>query len=152
MKGLSKGMFPYRPDLLMGYEGQKVGIFVLNDDKVMRDTHKPCGFTAGRMRLVESAHKLANKSSTGAIKSVALPVRSVVEADLANYKLNLRKEFNIDSFLEQSGLKTCGQDQRVDTNLLPAFSAELTARVAGNVDSVSAKCEEFLLQLLNVMQ
>jgi len=35
---MNKGMFPYSPDVLMGYEGQKVGIFVLNSDRVMRDT------------------------------------------------------------------------------------------------------------------
>ena len=29
---MHKDMYPYAPDLLMGYEGQKVGIFVLNDD------------------------------------------------------------------------------------------------------------------------
>ena len=36
--GMQEGMFPYAPDVLMGYEGQKVGIFVLNNDCVMRDT------------------------------------------------------------------------------------------------------------------
>lgn len=57
--GMSRDMFPFAPDILMGYEGQKVGVFVLNDDCAMRDTDEPCGFTQGKMRLVESAHKLA---------------------------------------------------------------------------------------------
>ena len=31
-------MFPYSPDTLMGYEGQKTGIFVTKSDETMRDT------------------------------------------------------------------------------------------------------------------
>ena len=99
-----KEMFPFAPDVLMGYEGQKVGIFVLNNDCVMRDTNEPCGFTKGKMRLVESAHRLANKQGTGAIKNICLPVRRVVDADLQQYKLSLRDDFNLANFLSESGL------------------------------------------------
>ena len=59
--GMYEEMFPYRPDVLMGYEGQKVGIFVLNDNRMMRDTYGPDGFAKGEMLLIESAHDLANK-------------------------------------------------------------------------------------------
>ena len=30
--------YPYEPDLVVGYNGQKLGIFVLNDIDVMRDS------------------------------------------------------------------------------------------------------------------
>lgn len=52
-KKMQRNMFPYSPDVLMGFEGRKLGIFVLNDDSVMRDTDEPCGFTKGKMKLVE---------------------------------------------------------------------------------------------------
>jgi len=48
----------------------------------MRDTDEPCGFTAGRMKLVEQAHLLSDKQGTSALQSISLPVRSVVDADL----------------------------------------------------------------------
>ena len=52
-----KDLFPYSPDLLLGLDGQKVGIYVLNDDEVMRDTLKPDGFAVGKIRITEQAHK-----------------------------------------------------------------------------------------------
>ena len=97
-------MFPYKPDVLLGYEGQKVGIFVCNDDKVMRDTNGPDGFIKGQMLLIESAHKLASKQGTAAVKGIALPVQRVVDADLVEHKLSLRADFNISNFLKESGL------------------------------------------------
>ncbi len=126
-EGLNKVMFPHSPDVLMGYHGQKVGIFVLNNDTVMRDTDAPCGLTAARMKLVEQAHVLNDKKGTSVLQSVALPVRSVVDADLTSHKLELRKDFSIQSFLEKSGLnaKTSGSTS-VNTNILSDFSEKLT--------------------------
>ncbi len=53
----------------------------------MRDTDVPCGLTAARMKLVEQAHVLNDKKGTSVLQSVALPVRSVVDADLTSHKL-----------------------------------------------------------------
>ena len=128
---MHKEMYPYAPDLLMGYEGQKVGIFVLNDDSVMRDTLKPCGFTQGKMLLVEQAHKLAEKTGTSILKSIALPVRRVVDSDLQTPKLNLRQDFNISSFLRETNLERKNNESRINTDSLSNFSFRL-AKVAGN--------------------
>ena len=92
-------MFPYRPDVLMGYEGQKVGIFVLNDNRMMRDTYGPDGFAKGEMLLIESAHDLANKQGTAKVKNISLPVKRMVDADLKEHKLKLRDDFNLSNFL-----------------------------------------------------
>jgi hypothetical protein len=73
-RGMHKEMFPYSPDILLSHSGQKVGVFVLNDDAVMRDTQEPCGFTAGKMQLVSFAHEQAGKTGTSTLKPVALPV------------------------------------------------------------------------------
>jgi len=101
---LYRDMFPFTPDLLMSHGGQKVGVFVLNDDTAMRDTYEPCGFTAGKMRLISSAHKLAGKKGTSVLKGVPLAVSSVVDANLREHKLQLRSDFNIGKYLESQGL------------------------------------------------
>lgn len=36
--------YPYKPDLIMGLKGQKVGVFVLSENEVMRDTNNPTGY------------------------------------------------------------------------------------------------------------
>ena len=81
--GLNEDLYLFTPDVVMGHEGQKVGLYLLNDDAVMRDTKKPCGFTEDKMRLVEQAHKLAGEKSR--VKNIGLGVSEVVHADLANY-------------------------------------------------------------------
>lgn len=53
-----KELFPFAPDILLGVDGQKVGVFVLNDNEVMRDSLNADGFSAGRMQLVEQAHRV----------------------------------------------------------------------------------------------
>ena len=98
---LYKDMFPYRPDILMSHGGQKVGLFVLNDDAAMRDTHEPCGFTAGKMKLISQAHQLAGKSGNAVLKGVPLALQSVVDANLREHRLQLKKEFNIGEYLKR---------------------------------------------------
>ena len=139
-----KEMYPYAPDLLMGYEGQKVGIFVLNDDSVMRDTLKPCGYTKGKMTLVEQAHKLAEKKGTSILKSVALPVRRVVDSDLQTQQLNLRQDFDIRSFLKETNLERKNNESRINTDALSDFSFKLAKLAQKNYMSTSAAFEEFM--------
>ena len=91
--GLNGDITPFVPDVVMGHHGKKVGLYVLNDDRIMRDTKRPCGFTDGKMRLVEQAHKLTGEKS--AIKNIALAVSEVVSVDLKNYQLSLKNGFNI---------------------------------------------------------
>lgn len=93
--GLYKEMYPYKPDVLMGHKGKKVGLFVLNEDGVMRDTLEPNGDTFNKMRIVEQAHQIAGKSGSDALRGVSLPVSRVVKADLKSQKLELKKDFNL---------------------------------------------------------
>ena len=149
---MHKNMFPFAPDLLLGYEGQKVGIFVLNNDSVMRDTNEPCGFTKGKMLLVESAHKLADKMGMSQIKNICLPVRRVVDADLKEHKLELREDFDLSVFLKESGLNKHIEKQRIDTNELTDFSVRLAKQIEQNYNKTTAKLEEFCTQLLHVLR
>lgn len=40
---LNSGKYPYKPDIVMGYRGQKVGVFVLPETSSTRDTHQADG-------------------------------------------------------------------------------------------------------------
>ena len=152
-QGMFREMYPFTPDVLMGYEGQKVGIFVLNNDQVMRDSLQPDGFSQAKMRLVESAHSLNKKNGTSRIKNVALPVRRVVDADLQNHKLSLRADFNIDTFLEETGLADHIKESRIDTHLLSKFGSSIFEKAEDRLNgSPSGAFEEFLVQLLHVMR
>ena len=83
-------LYPYEPDFLVGYNGKKLGIFVLNDINVMRDSSKPDGETQRKMDLLEQYHK---QGSGAQIKSVAIPISKVVDYDLANYQISLKEDF-----------------------------------------------------------
>lgn len=37
--------YPYKPDLIMGFMGEKVGVFVLSENEVHRDTLTPTGYS-----------------------------------------------------------------------------------------------------------
>lgn len=52
---LNPEKYPYKPDIVMGYKNLKLGVFVLPDAQVMRDTNKAEGATRFRMRLLEKA-------------------------------------------------------------------------------------------------
>ena len=92
-------MFPHKPDLLMSHGGQKIGVFVLKANEAMRDTYEPDGFAAGKMRLIASAHRLAGKSGNSVMKGIPLAIDAVVDADLAEYKISLREDFDIGNYL-----------------------------------------------------
>lgn len=54
---LNPEKYPYSPDVVMGYKGSKLGVFVLPDTGVMRDTHRADGANRFKMRLLERASK-----------------------------------------------------------------------------------------------
>ena len=56
MDNMNFHKYPYKPDILMGYQGQKLGIFILPENNILIDTNKPDGETLFRMRLLERKH------------------------------------------------------------------------------------------------
>lgn len=54
---LNPEKYPYSPDVVMGHKGSKLGVFVLPDTAVMRDTNRADGAQRFKMRLVERASK-----------------------------------------------------------------------------------------------
>lgn len=85
---LNSAKYPYRPDIMMGYKGQKVGVFVLPETNTMRDTHQADGAYRFRMRVLEGAHD-------GRIKLASLAVEDVVTYDIAGPKVDLNSNFNL---------------------------------------------------------
>ena len=119
----------------------------------MRDSQNPTGFQKGKMRLVESAHRLASKAGSSALKSVSLPVTSVVDADIKNMKLSLREDFKIGKFLDESVLKNENtKSTSFNTECLAVFSTNLAKLAEQKYLATSAAFEEFLSQLLVVLQ
>lgn len=50
---LNTNKYPYKPDIVMGYRGQKVGVFVLPETQTTRDTMQANGTYRFRMRILE---------------------------------------------------------------------------------------------------
>lgn len=54
---LNADKYPYKPDILMGYQGHKVGVFVLRDHEQLRDApHTPTGNERFHYRLLMKAN------------------------------------------------------------------------------------------------
>jgi hypothetical protein len=47
--------YPYKPDLTTGWQGKKMGLFVLENRCVMRDSLVADGFTRSRMNTLQKA-------------------------------------------------------------------------------------------------
>jgi len=90
---LNSAKYPYRPDIIMGYKGQKVGVFVLPETNTMRDTNQADGAYRFRMRVLEQAQD-------GRIKLASLGVQDVVTYDLAAPKMDLNHDFNLQQVLD----------------------------------------------------
>jgi hypothetical protein len=67
---LNSEKYPYKPDIVMAYKGQKVGVFVVPEIQASRDTQQAMGVQNFRQRLLEKANK--------GIATLTLPINSVV--------------------------------------------------------------------------
>ena len=138
--------YPYEPDLVIGYNGQKLGIFVLNDIDVMRDSQSPDGESIKKMKLIEQFHR---QGQGAPIKTVALPISKVVDYDLKNYKLSLNNDFNLMEFLKES---TSGQNF-IELNIegINQLAYSLISQMRDS-SGMSTQLEEFIQQAVILMQ
>lgn len=136
--------YPFQPDLVMGVGGQKVGFFVLNNGSAMVDSGTIDGRTAHQLRVVEMAHKQAKNT----IKSISVPISHIVDYDLAQFKLSLRNDFDLNNILESSELRP------LNFNELSSFAAQLAGRSQQAMQSerLSGKFDAFLTQLFDLFQ
>lgn len=131
---LNAAKYPYRPDILMGYKGQKVGVFVLPETSTMRDTLSADGASKFRMRILEQAHD-------GRIKLASLGVQNVVSYDLSAPKVDFNTSFNLQQTLDNQ-LKLKSQSSGQDFTEFTDFGARFISKAADyleNEDSVSQK-------------
>lgn len=89
---LNKAKYPYKPDIMLGFKGHKVGVFVLPETSTTRDTHQADGASRFRMRLLEK---------TSGAKLSALAVDDVVQYDIEGLKMELNPSFSFSALLEQ---------------------------------------------------
>lgn len=81
---LQPAQYPYKPDIIMGYQGHKICTFVLSEKDLTSDSHSPDGVMSFKMRLLEKAHK-------GEIKNLVIAVPKVVKYDLENFRLDFNE-------------------------------------------------------------
>ena len=71
--------FPFKPDMIIGHNGQKVLLNVITSSQTMRDIKKPDGKIKFRQKIVE-------KLNSG-IQTAAIPITSIVDYDISNLKI-----------------------------------------------------------------
>lgn len=89
---LNKHMFPYQPDMIIGYKGFKIGLTLSNSINTMRDTFKPDGTLSNRLNMIKKAH--SNEGFDNFIP-VTIPLDQIADYDLDNYKFGLKEGFDL---------------------------------------------------------
>lgn len=54
---LNKHLYPYQPDMVIGYKGFKIGLTLSNSVSTMRDSYKPDGTLYNRLNMIKKAHR-----------------------------------------------------------------------------------------------
>jgi hypothetical protein len=62
--------YPFRPDMIIGHNGQKVLLNVIPSSQTMRDVKKPDGTIKFRQRILQKLNE--------GIQTVAIPITSIV--------------------------------------------------------------------------
>lgn len=85
-------LMPYRPDIIIGLNGQKVLLNVISAQQTMKDSQKADGQVLLRQRIV----KVLNNSQTNMapVETVAVPITAVVSYDIPNLKLEVKENYN----------------------------------------------------------
>jgi hypothetical protein len=84
-----------KPDIMTGYKGDNLAIYILNHRQFMHDTNTADGRTNHFMSLTPS------------VKPVAIAMDSIIEYDLQKFKLKLRENFDLNELL--GGKKQLGE-------------------------------------------
>ena len=137
---LNSSIYPYKPDIIMGYKGNKVGVFVLSEINTTRDTQKADGSHRFRMRVLENAHK-KHSGSSAPIKTTALAVDHIVKYDIENFKLDLNQDFNFIQVLDQVVPKT-SSIQTPDFSGFSAFGSQLISQAASYIEKLPDHSKE----------
>ena len=142
------GKYPYRPDAIVGLGGSKVLLNVIPASETMRDIKKGDGRVEFRARIT------AGLQDTTKVQSMAVPITSVVDYDIANLKLKLNEKYNFAKDLRQ---QVKFSSKSVDFGQLSAFGAAFTGEAAQYLAALKApgdkkRVDAFFKQLYHLFQ
>lgn len=85
-------LMPYKPDIIVGLNGQKVLLNVISAQQTMKDSQKADGQVLLRQRIV----KVLNNSKTNMtpVETVSIPITAVVNYDIPELKLEVKEDYN----------------------------------------------------------
>ena len=116
-KNMFGEQFPYEPDFIFGHNGDKILLNVIRAGETMRDVGLPDGAVCFRQRIMSALNGDRER-----IKSVTVPITSVVNYDIANLKLSLNEDYNLlDDIKRQVG----DSSQSIDFSKLGRFGADV---------------------------
>lgn len=76
--------FPISPDLVIGYYGKKIGLFLLNEKGCTHDSYQPNGETLFRFRI--------NQTLDETIHCVAMGVQQIIIPDLETLTIKIKED------------------------------------------------------------
>lgn len=138
---LNTNRYPYKPDIVMGYKGHKVGVFVLPETQTTRDSNQANGAYRFRMRVLEQAHD-------GKLKTAVIAVPDVVNYDIEQLKLDLNTQFNLTQTLDAQLRLTGRSSQGPDFTLFSEFGARF---IGGAVDFIDRLPQEKDIQKMDTL-
>jgi len=81
--------YPYRPDVVMGYKGNKVALNIIPSTQTMWDSKYPDGAVMFKQKILKG---LCGKNKP--IETVAIPITSVINYDIKNLKMSMNEDYN----------------------------------------------------------
>lgn len=141
--------YPYQPDLIVGYKGNKVLLDVITSSQTMRDNQKPDGQMLFRHKILKHLNAADN------IQTASVPITAVISYDIPNLKLSVNENYDfmadIDSQLPANMSKTLS----INFDSLSAFGARFTQDASSyvaalNVDGDKRRVAALFNQLYKV--
>ena len=100
---------PYKPDIIVGFNGKKVLMNVLPASQTMKDTMRANGQVLFRQKIMK---QLSKKE----VETVSIPINAVVDYDIANRKLEMREHFD---FIQELQNQISSESRLIDINFEP---------------------------------
>jgi len=127
--------YPFRPDLFIGYKGNKVLLDVITSSQTMRDNKKPDGQVLFRHKILKHLNAEDN------MQTAAIPITSVINYDIGNLQLTVNDQYD---FLEDinSQLTNLKTSMAIDFDELSAFGSKFTLDAANYIAALKVGGEK----------
>lgn len=131
---------PYKPDLIVGLDGQKVYLNVIPASQTMKDTKRPNGLVLHRQNMLKALSKTP-------IETVSIPLNSIVNYDIPNLKIEMKSDYNFIQDLT-SQLSTNSNTLSINFEPLSGFGARFSKIAADYVESLVLESDKRRIDLL----